>query len=353
MYKAFEKWLLPYFAQRLRSRSEPPRHLVIAVCDHFEPFHATDRRGALARIAHWREAFRKITDEFSDADGHPPKHSFFYPIEQYDEEVVSGISRICRETGSEAGIHLHHDNDDAASLEQTLVEGRTRLQDHGLIGPGGRYPFIHGNWALANSHPEGRYCGVDDELGVLRRTGCYADFTLPSAPSPTQTPTINSIYYATCTGRPRSHGTGIDAGPETSSLRHEANRLLIIQGPLGLNWRNRKFGVLPRIENADLTGANPPSPGRLALWAILAPRLLSRPEVAFIKLHTHGAIERNSGALLGEPIKAFHRHLKTLDAACHYATAREMTNIIHAFEDGHGGGPGEYRDYIFPKPSPR
>ena len=54
------------------------------------------------------------------------------------------------------------------------------------------YGFIHGNWALDNSRPDGRMCGVDNELDVLRETGCYADFTLPSAPSPTQTRKINS-----------------------------------------------------------------------------------------------------------------------------------------------------------------
>ena len=35
----------------------------------------------------------------------------------------------------------------------------------------------------------------------------------------------------------------------------------------------------------------------------------------------------------------------------HYTTAREMVNIIHAIEDGKTGSPGEYRDYVFPKPS--
>ena len=58
------------------------------------------------------------------------------------------------------------------------------------------YGFIHGNWALDNSRPDGRCCGVNNELAILRETGCYADFTLPSAPSPAQTAKINSIYYA-------------------------------------------------------------------------------------------------------------------------------------------------------------
>src|SRR5258707_498316 len=71
------------------------------------------------------------------------------------------------------------------------------------------YAFIHGNWALDNSRPDGRWCGINNELDVLRETGCFADFTLPSAPSPCQTSTINRIYYAVDDPkRPKSHDTG-------------------------------------------------------------------------------------------------------------------------------------------------
>lgn len=85
------------------------------------------------------------------------------------------------------------------------------------------YGFIHGNWALGNSRPDGRCCGVNNELNVLRETGCYADFTLPSFPSPTQTRKINSIYYAVNRPeRPKAHDTGRDVGtgpPPEKGLR--------------------------------------------------------------------------------------------------------------------------------------
>src|SRR5262249_16263221 len=126
-----------------------------------------------------------------------------------------------------------------------------------------RFGFIHGNWALDNSHPEGRWCGVNNELDVLRETGCYADFTLPAYPHLPQTPKINSIYYGVddpC--RPCSHNTGADVG---SGPKPE-NALMLIQGPLLFNWTSRKKGVLPRIENACLQGNQPPSSDRLDLW---------------------------------------------------------------------------------------
>src|SRR5213078_673629 len=114
------------------------------------------------------------------------------------------------------------------SFKQTLAQ-RHRLLSTDKVTGEVVYGFIHGNWALDNSRPDGRYCGVGNELDVLRETGCYADFTLPAFPSPCQTRTVNSIYYAA--GRPgcaKSHDTGAPAGVGRPPVRG----LLMIQGPL-------------------------------------------------------------------------------------------------------------------------
>lgn len=350
MIKAIDKWLLPYLLQRNPAAMRGDPHLLIAVCDHFEPFHGVDKRGALDRVATWRDAFAEIVGGFRDSDGHPPKHTFFYPIEQHDDDVVAGLAEICRETGSETEIHLHHEGDDAESLRAMIDRGKQHLDSHGLLGRDRRFGFIHGDWALDNSHPEGLHCGVSGEIGVLRAAGCYADFTMPSAPSPTQTRTINSIYYAASSNKPKSHDRGIPAGTVTRSHRDDPAKLLMVQGPLGLNWGRRKLGFLPRVENGDLTGANPPTQNRLKIWCRIAPRLRARPEIIFIKLHTHGAIERNSSMLLGQPMRDFHSLLAAGRISYHYVTAREMVNIIHAIEDGKTGSPGEYRDYLHEGP---
>jgi len=125
------------------------------------------------------------------------------------------------------------------------------------------YAFIHGNWALDNSRPDGRWCGVNNELDILRETGCYADFTFPSAPSPTQTRKINSIYYAVDDpARPKSHDWGIDVGRGPAPV----NGLLLIQGPLLLDWRRRKWGLLPGVENGCIQGNQIPTIRRLETW---------------------------------------------------------------------------------------
>src|SRR5262249_25076651 len=139
---------------------------------------------------------------FRDADGRPPRHTFFYPIEQYDAEEVAALAHLCLAGYGEVEIHLHHDNDSEDALRERLLAAKGLLaQRHGLLARARDtgelvYGFIHGDWALDNSHPHGRHCGVNNELAVLRETGCYADFTLPSAPEPTQTGKINCIYYA-------------------------------------------------------------------------------------------------------------------------------------------------------------
>src|SRR5205085_7242564 len=141
--------------------------------------------------------------------------------------------------------------DTADGLREKLGRFTGLLSEkHGLLKKDARgrisYGFIHGNWALDNSRADGRWCGVNNEISVLIETGCYADFTMPSAPADCQTTTINSIYFAIDDPlRPKSHDRGrvarVGATPP-------ANSLLMIQGPLGLDWKSRKWVVFPRLE---------------------------------------------------------------------------------------------------------
>ena len=263
------------------------------------------------------------------------------------------LSELCRQGYGEVEVHIHHDRDTKANLHRTLTEFCKRLADrHGLLPRDRRtgavrYGFIHGDWALDNSRPDGQCCGVENELEVLKQTGCYADFTLPSAPSPAQTRTINSIYYARgIPGRNRSHDYGIAAGTAVAP----ADALLLIQGPLGLNWRQRKWGVLPRLENGCLQASQPPDIARLPSWLRARVQVRGRPDWLFVKLHAHGAPEESHPTLLGEPMVRFHDALARfakLNPAFqyHYVTAREMCNLVHAVEDGWYGSVYDARDY--------
>ena len=152
-----------------------------------------------------------------DADGAPPRYTFFYPEEEYRPEHLDALAKLCKGGYGEVEIHLHHDNDTPDRFVVKLERFKKLLsENYGLFCKEAdtekvQYGFIHGNWALNNSRKDGRWCGVNGELTLLKKTGCYADLTLPSAPIETQTSKINSLYYAADDPtRSKSHDTGID-----------------------------------------------------------------------------------------------------------------------------------------------
>jgi hypothetical protein len=349
------RWLLPYFVKRsYRGRPRGPIHVLFCIADHFEPrARNASCDVARSRVERWVCDYPKMFGNFRDSDGRTPRHTFFYPIEEYEAEFVEALAGLCRDGYGEVEFHLHHDNDTAENLRRTLIQARDCFRSrHGLLAVDRKnsqpaFGFIHGNWALDNSHPEGRWCGVNNELDVLREAGCYADFTFPSTPDLCQPPKINSIYYAVDDpSRPCSHHRGIDAG----SGPVPAQGLMLIQGPLVLNWSRRRYGVLPRIENGCVQAALPPAIDRVDLWLKARVQVAGRPDWFFVKLHAHGGPERQQEVLLGEPMVQFHRDLaersrRDPNFRYHYVTAREMYNLVKAAEEGWTGPVAEARNY--------
>lgn len=322
---------------------DEPRHVFLCVADHYEPMvGGAPPAMQRDRVQRWLTDYPKLFADVEDSWGRPPQHTFFYPAEEYTPEPIEQLANLCREGFGDVEVHLHHDNDTAESLTETLSTFTDHLhRDHGLLrrglDGGIRYGFIHGNWALDNSRPDGRWCGVNNELQVLIDTGCYADFTLPSAPNPTQTRIVNSIYYARGEeGKAKSHDSGQLASVNAAPCE---NALLMIQGPLAVDWSRRKWGLLPRIDNAELHGGFPPTTSRLQHWLSAAVQIQGQGNWCFIKLHTHGALDRNADMLLGERYRSFHQELTALraqhrDLNVYYVTAWEMAELVRQAEDG-------------------
>jgi len=355
-------WLGGYLRRRRPPAVDGPIHVMFCFVDHFEPaWGKVDLATQRARVDRWCRDYRAFAAMHRDADGRMPQHTFFYPEEEYLEEHLDKIAALCAEGYGEIEIHLHHDNDNEANFRQTIERFNNLLHErHGALprDPASgqlRFGFIHGNWSLDNSRADGRWCGINNELILLRELGCYADFTLPSAPSDTQTKTSNAIYYATDDPlRPKSHDSGVPVRVGGTP----SGDLMIVQGPLGLNWRERKFGVLPRIENADVRRGCPPTPERVDAWVKTGIHVEGRPEWVFVKVHTHGTQERDMDTLLGEAAQRMHQHLERAyndgkRYVLHYVTARETYNIIKAAEAGHRGDPHAFRDFLLPPPPHR
>ncbi len=333
-----------------------PRHLVFAFCDHFEPlWKSTDRQRGAERVRAWTEGYPLLAKSFRDADGRPPRHSFFFPGEEYGADYLDGLAGLSRQGLGEVELHLHHDNDTAENLRATISEYLRLYAQHGHMSRNTdgqlRYGFIHGNWCLANARRDGRWCGVNEELPLLFQTGCYADFTFPSAPDESQPGIVNRIYWPNGDlARTRAYETGIPA----CVGEVQRDRILMVQGPLAVALRP---GALPRlrIENAAITADDPATPSRIRTWVRQAIGVEGRPDWVFVKVHTHGAPERQAASLLGEGGAALHRELTTRynDGQrwrLHYVTAREMFNIAVAAMDGRTGDPNDFRDHVLPPP---
>jgi hypothetical protein len=349
------RWLPTYFRERQRYRPPLPTdevHVILCIADHFEP--KADNASVEVgwqRVAAWVEKYPKQFGAYQDSDGRPPRYTFFFPIEEYEQGYLDALAGLCRAGFGEVEIHLHHDKDTPDGLRSKLLRFKEILTtQHGLLCRHRQtgavmYGFIHGNWTLCNARADGALCGVNNEIPILLETGCYADFTFPSAPSETQPPIINRIYYAADRpGEPRSHETALSADAPTE------NALLLVQGPLMLDWGRRKWGIFPGVENACLQTTQPPSTARLGQWLRARIQVPSRPDWFFVKLHAHGAPEIDREALLGAPMVKFHEDLAKLAREnpkfhFHYVTAREMVNLIKAAQAGHTGSVAEALDW--------
>lgn len=359
--KYMHLWLGSYIRQCLAAKPQHqgPKHILFCFVDHFEPqWKNKDIARERARVDRWYQDYPAMASQHKDADGHHPKHTFFYPEEEYRHEHLAKLADLSARGFAEIEIHLHHDDDTAENLTKTLTDfARVLHHEHGALPVHPetgqiQYAFIHGNWALDNSLPGGKHCGVDNELKILKETGCYVDMTLPSAPSPAQTQKINSIYYATGrSGKCKSHnsGTDVEVGKAASG------DLMILQGPLGINFKWRTATGMPHIENSDVRKSMPMLKTRIDQWVNSNIHVTGRPEWVFIKVHTHGAQEGDMDTLLNEPRHALHNYLedKYNDGehyVLHYVSAREMYNIAKAAESGESGNPDLYRNYFLKQP---
>lgn len=334
-------------------RTNGRRHVLFALCDHYEPLwgKASVEVGR-ERVDRWAQGYPALARQFLDSHGRPPRHSFFFPGEEYQPYFLDRLGELAANGFGEVEVHLHHDGDTRASLSAKLREHLATFAKHGHLSrdPATGKPlwaFIHGNWSLANSRPDGRWCGVDDELPLLFELGCYADFTYPSAPDPCQPNQVNKVYWPTGDLSARKC---FDHGEPARVGRHYDDRLLMITGPLGLARKGKGL----RIENGALTGDDPPSAARVQSWISQNIHVVDRPEWIFVKVHTHGAIEGTAASLLGADGVAMHEALARRCYAdhlqLHYVTAREMYNVARAAMDGKAGDPGAYYDYVIPPP---
>ena len=327
-------WLLPYIQDRLRKRmrNTKPQRAWVAITDHYEPL---GKQGsvpaALARVTEWRDKWPRVAgDAPMDAAGQRPQYTFFYPQEEYRRDLLEVIAGIAELGVGDVEVHLHHEREQPDSFVRKVSEFCRRLTEgHGLLRQqDGRtvFGFIHGNWALDNSRPDGLCCGLSGEIALLRDLGCYADFTMPSIPSATQSRIVNQIYWCTnnADGQPRSFDRGVEAAPGAG----RQGDLLMITGPVGLRFDG---AIKPRVETGEIAGYDLPTPARVRQWFDLAPQV---GDDLFIKLYTHGGHDRNLKPLLDGGLAKLYfwiaEEAQRRGLEIHWATAWQMYQAIAA-----------------------
>jgi hypothetical protein len=355
-------WLLPYLAQSIGGifRHKPvERHLIIAVCDHFDFGTAGKYEPGEEQILKlWEEKYPPLSFRHKDSTGVNLKHTWFFAPHYHRADYLERVVALCKRGLGEVEMHLHHDHippfpDTSETLRKKVRDCVCAFNKYGVFClPDGTktFAFIHGDWALDNSRG-GKYCGVNDEIRILAEEGCYADFTFPSLHE-SQPGKINAIYYVTDDlNKPKSYNKGVDVqvGGKPSG------DLMLVQGPLGIRKKTKYgFPFFPGVEAAEFQSPAPLSLDRMKTWIKANVHVKGRPEWIFVKLHTHGAMHRNFDHNFGEIADHFFTDLESVynnsrDGYLHYVSAREMYNIIKAAEAGMSGNPADYRDFSIPK----
>jgi hypothetical protein len=349
-------WIMDYvkgaFPFPSKERIPDTTHVLFLFVDHFE------LAGKVPRLSEWMTKYPQLALKHTDADGVNPKHTWFYALDLIREDELVQLRSLVESGFGEIELHWHHDHDTPHSFQEKLREGLKVFQKHGFMRPieeskAGCFGFIHGNWSLNNACGE-RFCGVDNEIELLKAAGCYGDFTFPALHSVAQPNSVNAIYYANFT----KGKAGYCKGRKAEVGKYEKNNeFMIFEGPLTINWSDWRFKWHPMIENGEIgKSCSHDDPSRIDAWVRQGIHVGARPDWVFIKVFCHGGQDHNY--VLGETTDRMFTYLeeKYNDGEkykLHYITAREAYNIVKAAEDGKTGDPDHFRDYIIPHPSKR
>jgi hypothetical protein len=343
-------WLLHYI-KKISKKTDlldyHEKHVIFLMCDHFEPSRY-DKDQAAVKVKDWCEKYASAASRHQDSDGVHPKHSWFYRFDFPSDDCLNVVADLCFRSLGEIEFHLHHGYDTPSDFSRKIDEGVDWFQSYGAMVSIGENPltnfaYIAGNWALDNGRREPQFSGVDNEIKLLSKYNCYADFTFPAFGVNSQPRICNDIYYAIDNGRAKSYDTG-----KLSYVGFSGDYdLMIFQGGLYIDWKKAI------IEFSAYESYCPYYEGREDYWLKSNIHIAGRPEWIFIKLHTHGMQSKSvfESEVLDNLFSSIESKYTQNGMCLHYVTAREAYNIVKAAEQGKKGNPNSYRDYIIPPPA--
>ena len=342
-------WLQGYIADQSQPKQTPvsgPKHILFSFIDHFEPHD-------LETIDRWMKSYPPVAEKHRDADGRFPQHTNFWyngNLPDKDIEIIlRRLSELSYRGFGETELHLHHWDDTEGTLTKKMAHAVELSQRSGAMitaepKPRTAFGFVHGRWSLDNSRGQGD-CGVNNEITVLRKLGCYGDFTHPSWGMMTPR-TVNRFYYVTDDPeKPKSY----ENGSEMEVGKPGLGDLLLLEGPTVVRWN----GLKPKYDSGDITHEDLPTPERIRKWIETDIHVKGRPEWVFVRIYTHGVVPEDHEAVLGKWADEMYAYLEQnyndgKKYALHYVTSRETYNIAKAAEAGETGNPNDYRNFLIP-----
>ena len=341
-------WIWMYATDLLKpsETAKDPKHLMFVFADHFEP-HDQETMNA------WMKGYPEMASKHADSDGKHPQHSWFWFFSESDinekKSFLAQLSKLVYEGYGEIELHMHHGNDNEESFLKQMNEAVSLSKEAGAMvtqeaQPRQVFGFIHGMWSLDNSRGLG-LCGINNELILLQRLGCYADFTNPSW-GPMHPKMVNRFYYATDDPeKPKSYDLGVEM--EVGKLG--VGDLLMLTGQSVVHF-NR---LVPRYDHGEVDFEHLPEPKRIDSWVKKAVSIKGRPEWIFVKVFSHGALTHDHDVMFGEWADRLYSYLEERynngsEYVLHYVTAREAYNIAKAAESGKVGNPNDFRNFLIP-----
>lgn len=339
---------------KLRKR---PVHIIFCMVDHYEPgTQRVSKEIELKRVSDLLEKYPELVESHKDYAGNIPTRTWFFPPHYHRNGSLKKLVGLCAKGYGEIEQHLHHGKtkpDTSENLEKTILKTIEEYSKFGIFGTyNGRktYGFIHGDWALDNSMFN-KFCGVNNEIEILKKTGCYADFTFPSCEisNPLK---INSIFYATDNPlKPKSYrfGKSVKKSSKTSG------DLILIQGPIFPHIAyKKKNSPSIKINAAAIDTSFKFTKKRVDSLIKAGIHIKGKNNWVFVKVHTHGAVDNK--VVLGDDLDNMFSYLEKKyndgkNYILHYVTAREMYNIVKAIEEVETVyDPEKYRDFKISPP---